>query len=353
MKSCSGLIMSYDAEVDLRFFIRDFIRTSGGVVEDLGRRMDAVLPEELAAELMAPEFLNLQFFSGEENGNNISYGSPLLERMVGIARSRIPVAGCVLRFDYLKSAGFDRLIQELFHFGNSVGKVGETAKTFCDYILLHCSYLAQSDEQKEGLITVVYNRGTRVEVPAMADGLAGTDMVFKDEAVPVGLGKAEIEKYKKLVRNSAASYLASRLKDFEASMNRRYRRDVGNLHEYYDALQREMEKNLQRSGLSERLIADRREKIRLIPAELANKVDDLYKKYSIRIKLKLGGVILLKVPVVKIFFQVLVGRKKKDITLIYNPVIKTVEPLQCHKCGNSTYQPIFNENLQLFCPQCN
>ena len=230
--------------------------------------------------------------------------------------------------------------------------MGKTAPTLSDYILLHCSYLAQSDEQKEGLLTLVYNRDTFVEVSTMADGLAGVEMDFVDEATPVGLSEKEIKRIEKLVQNSAKSVLAVELKDFEASMNRRYRRDVKNLNEYYSALRQEMEKNLKRSGLSERLISDRKEKIELIPAELAAKTDDLFKKYSIRINLKLGGAMILKSPVVKIFFKVAVGRKKKTITLQYNPVMKSIEPLQCRQCGFDTFKPFFGENMKILCPQC-
>lgn len=344
--------MNYDGDIDLRFFTRDFIRTHGGVVEDQGLAMDAVLPEELAEELSVSEYLNLQFGTEGQGEGKIYYGSPLLEKMVTVAREQIPVTSCSLRFDYLKTAGFDRLIQERFHFRNGVGKVGKTAPTLSEYVLLHCSYLAQSDEQKEGLLTRVYNRETFVDVSAMADGLAGVEMDFTDKATPVSLSRKEIKRIEKLVQNGAKIALAIELKDFEASMNRRYRRDVKNLNEYYTALQQEMEKNLKRSGLSESLISDRKEKIELIPAELAAKTDDLFKKYSIRIKLKLGGAMLLKSPVVKIFFKVSVGRKKKTITLQYNPVMKSIEPLQCRQCGFDTFKPFFGENMKILCPQC-
>lgn len=344
--------MNYDGDVDLRFFARDFIRTHGGAVEDQGMAMDAVLPEELADELSVPEYLNLQFGTRGEGEGKIHYGSPLLEKMVTVARDQIPVTNCSLHFDYLKTAGFDRMIQERFHFRNGVGKAGKTAPTLSDYILLHCSYLAQSDEQKEGLLTRVYNRESFVDVSAMADGLVGVEMDFADKAIPVDLSREEIKRIEKLVRHSAKITLAVELKDFEASMNRRYRRDVKNLNEYYTALRQEMEKNLKRSGLSERLISDRKEKIELIPAELAAKTDDLFKKYSIRINLKLGGVMLLKCPVVKIFFKVSVGRIKKTITLQYNPVMKSIEPLQCRQCSNDTFKPFFGENMKILCPQC-
>ncbi len=344
--------MNSNSDSDLRFFTRDFIRTYGGAVEDLGRGMDAVLPPELAERLAVSEYINVRFVSDGPGEGKIHYGSPLLDAMVGVARERVPVTSCILHFDYLKTAGFDRLIGELFIFGNATIKVEKTAETVNDYIFLYCHYLAQSDEQKEGLIPLAYNRNTLVDVSAMTDAMTGIDMDFGERAAAIALSGGELREIENLVHGSATAVLAEELRDFEASMNRRYRRDVKNLGEYYGALEREMKNSLARGGQSEQLIAERREKMALLPAELAAKTEDLYKKYSISISLRLGGAMLLRSPVVMVLLRVSVGRKKENIQLHYNPVLKTIEPLRCENCRQATYRPFFGEKMQVFCPQC-
>jgi Tfp pilus assembly protein PilP len=77
-------------------------------------------------------------------------------------------------------------------------------------------------------------------------------------------------------------------------MNRRYQRDVNNLSEYYTELTNEMKKVLKRPGLSAELMAERQEKNDLIPDEMTKKKEDLLKKYSIRVNLRLRG--CLKTP---------------------------------------------------------
>ncbi len=344
--------MNCKQKLDLRFFTRDFILSRGGDVDDSGQVMEAVLPEELAEELTVPEFLDLGFSAEGSETGKVHYGSHLLDKMVQAARERIPVTRAVLHFDYLKTAGFERLIQELFTLRNGVGKVGNTAEARADYIILYCDYLAQSDEQKEGLLTLVYNRDNSVEVPDMADGLAGVEMKFERNPAPVALSEKEISRLEQLAQKSGVIHLAEELKDFEKSMNRRFRRGVKNLNEYYQALREEMEKNLQRSGLSEQLISDRKEKIALIPAELAAKREDLFKKYTIRTQMKLGGAMLLKSPVVKVIFHIAVGKNKQTLFLIYNPVTKSIEPLPCHGCGRGTYKPFFGSKMEILCPDC-
>ena len=55
--------------------------------------------------------------------------------------------------------------------------------------------------------------------------------------------------------------IAEEIVPFQESMNRRFKRDVANLGEYYASLKEEMEKSLERPGLSDQLIKDRQEKI--------------------------------------------------------------------------------------------
>lgn len=344
--------MNYNSDRDLRYFTRDFITTHGGVVDNSGRSMDAVLPQDLAEKLSVSEYLQLDFEDNDKEKNIVLYGSPLLESMVNIARERIPVTSCTLHFDYLKSAGFDNLVGNLFTFANAVGKVEKTAPTRSQYILLHCHYIAQSDEQKEGLITLVYNRETFTEVSAMADNLNRGGMSFEAAHAGTGLSGKEIDRLEAMIRTDAETYLAERLHQFEASMNRRYRRDIKNLNQYYQALEQEMKASLERAGQSPQLIAERQEKIALLPTELAAKTDDLFNKYSIEVSLKLAGAMLLQSPVVKVFLQVSVGRKAGTVSLIYNPVMKTIEPLRCSRCSQATYKPFFGSEMEIHCPQC-
>jgi hypothetical protein len=54
-------------------------------------------------------------------------------------------------------------------------------------------------------------------------------------------------------------------------MNRRFARDAKSLDAYYHALAQEMAASLNRANVSEALKADRKEKIAMIPEELAAK----------------------------------------------------------------------------------
>jgi len=125
------------------------------------------------------------------------------------------------------------------------------------------------------------------------------------------------------------------------------------LEEYYTDLEQEMAASLERPGLSSQLIKERQEKISLLPDELARKTDDLFKKYSIRVKIKLCGAMLICTPAVKVLYRVSVGKKQQRLSMIYNPANKSMDPLVCRGCGLSAFNIHFCRHLHLLCPICN
>jgi hypothetical protein len=135
-------------------------------------------------------------------------------------------------------------------------------------------------------------------------------------------------------------------------MNRRFRRDVTHLEEYYAGLEKEMKASLARSGLSEQLVRERQEKIALIPGEMARKKDDLFKKYSIRLKVVPCALMIVSTPALQVLCRVSVKKKQKSIPLFYNPVTKTMDPAVCDACGAGTTRVSFCDRFHLLCPAC-
>ena len=110
--------------------------------------------------------------------------------------------------------------------------------------------------------------------------------------------------------------------------------------------------NLEKSGLSDESIQDRKEKIAQIPEEFTRKREDLFKKYSIRVKIEPCTVMVVTAPAVKILYRASIRKKTKTLSMIYNPVIKALDPLICQGCACSTYNIHFCDRLHLLCPDC-
>jgi len=334
-------------------FAQRFLEKHGAAIEANPKGFEALLPHELSKSLELPEYLNIKAglkADGEEQ-YRITYGSPLLEKMVELACDRLPLASCRLSFHYLKSQGFDRLIQDQLSFRKSVCKVTSTAPIKTDYLVLACRYVARSDEQKEGLISFFFNFETGASISHASDLFSNAVI----EAAPLPESARAIARWDRILQGIARESkdrISEEIRDFQDSMNRRLRRDVNNLEEYYENLKKEMELSLGRAGLSARLVQDRKEKIALIPDELAKKKEDLLKKYSIRIKITPCAGLLIRTPAVKILCEVHIGRQKKPMSLIYSPMTKTLDPLVCDGCSHGTTSISFCPRHHALCSRC-
>ena len=348
-------------EGELASFVCRFLEEKGAVAEAGKNRVDLLLPEDLAETLEVEEYISVltgsaddtasHYPGGNKNMYPIHFGAPLLEKVCAMAGANPPIAALSLSFDYLKTSGFDTLINEQFEFYKSKGSVSGTGEIKTRYLLLTCRYLAQSDEQKEGLVDLAVNVDTGAVVPGMMDTLSMAEKNYKKN-ISHAFTKEQVNRVFQRVDMYMADGVEHTLSEFKKSMNRRFRRDSASLEEYYQALAREMAESLDRSGLSDRLRRERREKIDLIPEELAAKQQDLLNKYSIRVTISPAAVMVISTPAVKVLFKAVSGRMKKDLTFIYNPLTKQMDPLVCDTCGQSMYRIGFTDDLRLVCHTC-
>ncbi|MFP4586355.1 MAG: hypothetical protein ACLFN9_23540 [Desulfococcaceae bacterium] len=343
-------------------FARHFLERGGAVVEPLEAGWEAVLPEELAGALNLPELVTARtpkdgavpvLDSPESDAAPplLGYGSPLIERMVERATAGTPVAVCRLAFDYLKSGGFEKLLEESFSVPDAVLRLENHAEIQTEYLVMTVWYQAQSDEQQEGLVTLSFHRETGVLVPGMDDELVGLRREF------LGAGKAgpDLGPWKKrlpIMGRAMERAVSERIAVFREQMERRYRRDIRNMAEYYAGYRAEMEKSLERTGLSEQLVAERREKMEMIPDELARKSADLRNKYGVKVTVRPAAFLRVLTPAVKLPTRATVGRERRNLSFFYNPKTQALDPWACESCGAATWRIRFTEKLKAVCPAC-
>jgi hypothetical protein len=342
-------------------FLYRFLESHGAAIEKTDTGYHAMLPEALSSALNVSEYIQVQAAPGQDRmeshsdqtgGYAVHYGAPLLDQAIALACGKAPLLTYRLHVDYLKRQGFDKLIEEQFSFPNAVGRVESHAVVSTEYLMVTCWYSARSDEQKEGLVTLSFNLETGAAVPGLEGLLHLMNREVDHEAVAAANNEARIQTVLPRMAPAFTQIIHSDTAAFQESMNRRFRRDVESLNAYYGSLRQEMENSLQRPGLSSQLIAEREEKIRLIPDELAQKQDDLYKKYSVNIKVHPCAMIRIKVPAMKVRYAISVGKSGKTLSLMYNPITKAMDPMVCDGCGRATFACSFCGRFHLLCPVC-
>lgn len=337
-------------------FVCRFLADRGALFEKRGQGVTLLLPGDLAELIDAGEHMFISTQSSRERENEdhyypVHFGAALVQRVLSLAGSHPAVATCSLKFHYLKKSGFDQLINEQFSFVRSNGRVSQTANIETRYLLLTFKYLAQSDEQKEGLVSIALNDESGAHIPDLEPMLAHQEKVFSDKT-PSSFEKSRVDRLLKIAEPYVSEAVAAKTGNFRKSMNRRFIRDTASLEDYYKALSDEMIRSLERGGLSPQGLADREEKIRQIPLELAAKKKDLLNKYGIKLRVNLSAVLWVYTPVVRIHFQVRSGHVQKTLSMSYNPITKSMDPLVCESCGKSIYRIDFCKSMHLVCSEC-
>ncbi|MBU0995682.1 MAG: hypothetical protein KJ737_24570 [Proteobacteria bacterium] len=333
-------------------FVLRFLQDNGALVEKGNPGVNILMPKELAEAMDVEEYIGV--VTEATPGTNlypVHFGSHLLDRALVISGSRPAIAECELKFHYLKKSGFDNLINDQFKFTKSTGRITSVAEFRTGYILMTARYLAQSDEQKEGLVTIALNEETGAFVPELEKLIGNQEKTFPGDSLHA-FSKKDVDRLMAFSRPYISEKVAEKTNDFQKSMNRRFARDTRSLEDYYQALTDEMKQSLTRSVLSQQGRSDREGKIALIPQELAIKKKDLLNKYSIKIRTSLSTVLMVRTPAIRIHFHAKSGHRKKDLLMTYNPITKSMDPLVCESCKRSIYRIGFCEHMHLICKNC-
>jgi hypothetical protein len=323
--------MSTLSDPEVLAFSAEVIEKCGGIVERRDDRLHALLPAQLSGELDLGEEADL---GGPENP--LLYGSPILNRLIGLVTRSIPLAYGQITLPYLKKAGFDQVIGRDVVFADGQVRIVGRAETRSTYMVLLCCYTALSDERREGLVRVAVQEPLGALVPGMVDLWRDSrPEFFRRDAVPPHFS-ANVETAVTAGLRAAETLLREELGDFLASMRRRLKRDIRNTREYYEALHAEMKASLSHPNLTDSQREDRLLKIGDLPLEMGRKIQDLEQKYRVRVTISACAAIRLLVDVVQVMVDLRYRKASRSLSLIWIPITRSLDPLLCDQCRQTT-----------------
>ena len=338
------------ADPELLSFAAQVLERHGGLIEPAGEHLLALMSPALAQTLELPEETEL----GTEEAP-LLYGSPLLDRLVGLAIREVPVAYGRVAAPYLKKAGFEQLLGRDLVFAGAQVRLSSRAEARATYMILICHYLALSDERKEGLVQVGLHEASGAVIPGLADCWENSQPQFFQAGKAPPQFAVHLEAALDRALESARTMAAAELSGFLAGMRRRLGRDVKNTREYYDALRREMEAGLSHPKLAESQRQERLAKIEVLPQEMARKIADLEQKYQVRVTVAACGALRFLVDVVHLLLELKFRRLSRSLRVIWNPMTRSLDPLVCEDCRGTThriYPSVRDAGVHLLCLPC-
>ena len=223
-------------------------------------------------------------------------------------------------------------------------------------MVLVCRYLAMSDERKEGLIQVALHEDNGAVVSGLAGHWQNYHPNFYSQTEFPPHFPTHVENTIRAAMKSAQANTKTELAGFFKGIRRHLNRDVKNAKEYYQALQREMEASLENPKLSKEQRTQRKEKINDLPAEMERKITDLEQKYQVKINITACAALRFLIPVVRLTIEIKYRKLVREIRVNYNPISRSLDPLVCERCKESTWRvnPFEKDSgFLLVCEGCN
>ncbi len=327
----------------LRSFAGEFLERQGGVIEWLEQQDAgyAVLPRPLAEILECPPDTPITTKPAAE-GLSINLGSQFWER---VRRCFPAVSGLTLKIDalYLKKSSMDEPVARAFGFSNARARVSGALPERVEYQYWYFTAGIESDERWDDVFRVVINSRTGA-VLDLPDPLTMAEVRVAELAavpptipiIPIAIG-------------TAARKAQDRAETFVRRLEERMRRDAQRLREYYAALLAEDTGRARGSPVEPAVAQSRRKAVEL---ELKRKTDELRERYTLRLALRPVALVRLEIPALAVKIEARHRGVQTDLTVYWNALAKTLEPLACARCSNATFAIHLAEDLSVRCPAC-
>ena len=327
---------------------RDLL-VSRGALADAGDddAVRALLPEEVARTLGVQEWLSLRFGAGrgaDDAGEWLERLGALLPAgsIVAGARSRNPAPAFALDAEAVLAHGL--AIQ------NGIYRRLDDYAAVAKYGVFTFEYVVESDDRSLGLATVCLNATAQSEVSqpesfvqAIRDGL--------EEDPSASVAAPDLVRLFAAAERAARREIGRQAAGLEESANRRLARDIVRVESYYAGLLAQIGKRVAKRAGDPQAEKERSRAL-ATEADRATKIEDLVRKYSLRVRIGLAGCLLLALPVREI--SVLLIRKKEERRRVvhWNPVLRFLEPLLCEACSGRAHPLYLCERIHCLCKEC-
>lgn len=329
--------------IGVQEWICDLLMSRGALVESgEGDRIGAMLPSEMAASLGVEEWFSLDLGDDAaewmDRMERLLPAQPLLvEAQYRSPRPPPPIdAASVLASELTIQNGISRLVEE--------GSAGAA------YLFFTFQYTIESDDRSMGITTVCFNAdaGSLVTMPenfllGIRDGLMETSGV-------AGPGVAE-HWYPSAVRAAQAA-LRKHVAQAEENASRRLARDTERVESYYAGLLAQIEKRIAKRANDAATAEKERSRAEATKADRAAKLEDLHRKYALRVRIEPALLLAVRAPVRRLSLRLVRKKEERAHALDWNPVLEVLESPLCEHCSGRAHPLYLCERVHLLCRNC-
>ena len=328
----------------------DLLMSRGALVEtEEAGALRAMLSPELAGVLGSSEWLSLRFGSGAGSDDEADW----LERLGKLLPADARVTGARRRLAKpLPPIDSARVLDRELVIQNGIYRLPEDRQETARYYFFNFQYAIESDETSLGVWTACLNASARSLV-AQPQLLLNTVRDELEDDPAFVLQREELARLFPMALGGAQPEIRRLAFAMEQNANRRLARDSERIHSYYRDLLRQIEKRIARHSGDPK--AEEKERSRAAATELdrAAKLEDVVRKYSLKIRIEAGDVLVVTLPVREIGVQMIRKKAERAARFHWNPALGGLESPWCEGCFGRAH-PLFlcDDRVHFLCKSC-
>jgi hypothetical protein len=335
--------------VSVTEWARDLLLSRGALVEDAGDEvLRALLPQEVALALAAGEWLSLNFGSSAGADDPVDW----MERLARLLPSGSLVTGTRLRVSALAPRiNTESVLARELIIQNGIYRLVEDYSGSAQYFVFTFQYTVESDERSTGVLKVGLNANAQSHVPQVHAFWNAVQLELEDNPefeLPAEL----LVKMHPFAAAAAQEYVRPLITGLEETANRRLSRDCQRVESYYRGLLAQIDKRIARKSGDAGAIEKERSRAQATELDRNAKLDDLVRKYSLRVQVQLVSVLVMRLPVREIVVRLIRKKEERTRTLHWNTFLKRLEPVLCEKCGRPAHPLHLCEKVHCLCQEC-
>jgi hypothetical protein len=314
--------------------LSNLVSLYGGIAEDEDEHMmNVLLPAEIAKQLKLPETVTIATQANVPDSLFVTYHSDLVQQFSALLGQRGAVSEIAIQYEgYLKTTGFEKQIPQALRPQNGLIRFLEAKPETTRYLWCHVAYTAEADEKRVGMVSFIINEKTKVTPISIGDAL-----FWKSDQLPIEnpetISERSLEDLTPLIERTAAQQVKADLENWQMKLERAKARDEKRLKTYYGTMGQEIQNRIRSRHLEgeekEREIA----RLAAINQELDRKLADLQERYALKVDASLYSVLVIELPTVHLKCELVRKKIKRNITAVWNPFTKIIEPLCCERTG--------------------
>jgi hypothetical protein len=329
---------------------RDLLMSRGALVEtEEAGALRAMLSPELAGALESSEWLSLRFGSGvgpDDEGEWLERLGRLLPRDARVTGARLRHFRAVPPIDSGALLDRELVIQ------NGIYRLLENSQATARYYFFNFQYSIESDETNLGVWTACLNASARSLV-RQPDSLIGAVRDELEDDPGFVIPGEELTRLFPIALRGAQPEIRRLALGIEHSANRRLARDTERIGGYYGDLLRQIEQRISRKAGDPQAVEKERTRAAATELDRAAKLEDLTRKYSLKIRVEPGDVLAVSLPVREISARVVRKKVERVTKLHWNPALGALESPWCESCFGPA-RPLFlcDDRAHLLCKSC-